>query len=66
MRPRVWRGLDEIYAGVFDGMTYAEIEQRFPAEASTAAVLGPFSPPPILPQRAQTFFPESVSNFTQL
>lgn len=26
MRPRVWRNMDEIYAGVFDGMTYAEIK----------------------------------------
>ena len=30
MRPREWRGLDEIYAGVFDGMSYEEIEARFP------------------------------------
>ena len=32
MRPREWRALDEIYAGVFDGMSYEEIESRFPAE----------------------------------
>ncbi len=32
MRPRVCPALDEIYAGVFDGMTYAEIKERAPAE----------------------------------
>ena len=37
MRPRRWRCLDEIYAGVFDGLTYHEIEQRFPAEFSMRA-----------------------------
>ena len=37
MRPRIWRGLDEIYAGVFDGMTYREIEERFPAEFAQRA-----------------------------
>ena len=32
MSPRVLRNLDEIYAGVCDGMTYAEIEQTYPEE----------------------------------
>jgi broad specificity phosphatase PhoE len=34
MRPRVCPALDEIYAGVFDGMTYEEIRQRAPDEFS--------------------------------
>lgn len=37
MRPREWRCLDEIYAGVFDGMSYEEIESRFPAEFALRA-----------------------------
>lgn len=32
MRVREWRHLDEIYAGVCDGMTYAEIEELMPEE----------------------------------
>lgn len=32
MRPRVWRNLDEIFAGVFDGFTYEEIQKVAPAE----------------------------------
>lgn len=32
MRPRVWRNLDELYAGPFDGMTYKEIEAAAPEE----------------------------------
>lgn len=32
LRPRVWRNLDELYAGPFDGMTYAEIEAEAPEE----------------------------------
>jgi broad specificity phosphatase PhoE len=32
MRPRPWCNLDELYAGSCDGMTYAEIEQRYPEE----------------------------------
>jgi broad specificity phosphatase PhoE len=32
MAPRVMRNLDEIYAGVCDGMTYADIEQAYPEE----------------------------------
>eukprot|EP00298_Acanthocystis_sp_HF-20_P016294 c21445_g1_i2.p1 GENE.c21445_g1_i2~~c21445_g1_i2.p1 ORF type:complete len:470 (+),score=103.24 c21445_g1_i2:40-1449(+) len=32
MRQRVWRGLDEIYAGVCDGMTYEEIKETYPLE----------------------------------
>jgi len=31
-RPIRWRALDEINAGVCDGMTYAEISERMPAE----------------------------------
>lgn len=32
MHPRAWRNLDEIYAGVCDGMTYEEIQEVFPEE----------------------------------
>ena len=32
MAPRAMRNLDEIYAGVCDGMTYAEIESTYPEE----------------------------------
>jgi broad specificity phosphatase PhoE len=32
MAPRVLRNLDEIYAGVCDGMTYEEIEVNYPEE----------------------------------
>ena len=32
MSPRVLRNLDELYAGVCDGMTYAEIEDNYPEE----------------------------------
>ena len=32
MSPRVLRNLDEIYAGVCDGMTYEEIEANYPEE----------------------------------
>eukprot|EP00301_Raphidiophrys_heterophryoidea_P027957 c9911_g1_i2.p1 GENE.c9911_g1_i2~~c9911_g1_i2.p1 ORF type:complete len:304 (+),score=52.60 c9911_g1_i2:289-1200(+) len=32
MRPRVWRGLDELYAGICDGMTYEEIKVTYPEE----------------------------------
>mmetsp|Transcript_21010 Transcript_21010/g.74709 ORF Transcript_21010/g.74709 Transcript_21010/m.74709 type:complete len:534 (-) Transcript_21010:38-1639(-) len=32
MRPRAWANLDELFAGVCDGMTYAEIEQHYPDE----------------------------------
>jgi broad specificity phosphatase PhoE len=32
MRPRAWHHLDELFAGSCDGMTYEEIEQRFPQE----------------------------------
>jgi broad specificity phosphatase PhoE len=32
MRPKVWRALDELYAGVFDGRTYEEIEREAPEE----------------------------------
>ncbi|GAB5364614.1 hypothetical protein AAMO2058_000984900 [Amorphochlora amoebiformis] len=30
LRQRQWRALDEIYAGVFDGMTYKEIQEKCP------------------------------------
>lgn len=33
MRPKRWRNLDEIYAGLCDGMTYEEIAGQFPEEA---------------------------------
>jgi broad specificity phosphatase PhoE len=32
MRPKVWRSLDELHAGVFDGMTYEEIQRADPIE----------------------------------
>lgn len=32
MRPKRWQALDEIYAGVCDGMTYKEIEKKYPEE----------------------------------
>jgi len=32
MRPRAWHHLDELFAGQFDGMTYEEIEDKFPQE----------------------------------
>lgn len=32
MRPKIWRSIDEIYAGVFDGMTYQEIKATAPDE----------------------------------
>jgi len=32
MRPKVYRNLDEIYAGVFDGYTYKEIQEVAPEE----------------------------------
>ena len=32
MRPRVWNNLDELYAGIFDGLTYDEIRSRAPEE----------------------------------
>eukprot|EP01052_Picozoa_sp_SAG31_P046154 SAG31_NODE_8710_length_1401_cov_1.354839_2_plen_263_part_00 len=35
MRPRVWRGLDEIYAGVFDGMTCPSAQLCFECRCST-------------------------------
>jgi len=33
MRPRAWTNLDEIYAGICDGMTYEEIAEKYPDEA---------------------------------
>lgn len=38
MRPRVWRNLDELYAGVCDGMTYEEIEAEYPEEFAARSV----------------------------
>jgi len=32
MRRREWRALDEIFAGVFDGMTYQEIKRKAPQQ----------------------------------
>jgi len=34
MRPKMFRNLDEIYAGLCDGMTYEEIEREYPEEAT--------------------------------
>ena len=36
-RPRTWRALDEIDAGVCDGMTYQEIKEEMPAEFAARA-----------------------------
>ncbi|KAM3567085.1 hypothetical protein VYU27_010764, partial [Nannochloropsis oceanica] len=32
MKPRAWHHLDELFAGVCDGMTYEEIEKHYPEE----------------------------------
>ena len=32
MRPRRWRNIDELHAGIFDGMTYDEIKEVAPDE----------------------------------
>ena len=32
MRPRIWKNLDELYAGICDGMTYEEIAETYPEE----------------------------------
>ncbi len=32
MRPKAWHHLDELFAGACDGMTYEEIEEKFPDE----------------------------------
>jgi broad specificity phosphatase PhoE len=32
MRPRAWHHLDELFAGSCDGMTYEEIEEKYPEE----------------------------------
>jgi len=37
MRLKSFRNLDEIYAGVMDGMTYEEIKAQFPEEAAARA-----------------------------
>ncbi len=37
MRPKVYRNLDEIYAGAFDGYTYDEIKQAAPDEFKARA-----------------------------
>ena len=34
MCPKVFRNLDEIYAGICDGMTYEEIQDQYPQEAA--------------------------------
>eukprot|EP00931_Biecheleriopsis_adriatica_P070191 TRINITY_DN4397_c0_g1_i1.p1 TRINITY_DN4397_c0_g1~~TRINITY_DN4397_c0_g1_i1.p1 ORF type:complete len:717 (-),score=124.33 TRINITY_DN4397_c0_g1_i1:24-2120(-) len=34
MSPRAYRNLDEVYAGEFEGLTYDQIKQREPTEAS--------------------------------
>mmetsp|Transcript_60285 Transcript_60285/g.155249 ORF Transcript_60285/g.155249 Transcript_60285/m.155249 type:complete len:503 (-) Transcript_60285:272-1780(-) len=33
LRPKAWTNLDEIYAGICDGMTYEEVKAKFPDEA---------------------------------
>ena len=38
MSPRVYRNLDEIFAGEYEGLTYAEIKRRAPDEASLRAM----------------------------
>ena len=37
MRPRQWKNLDEIFAGSFDGMTYAEIQEISPEDFAERA-----------------------------
>jgi len=32
MRPKIWHHLDELFAGSCDGMTYEEIEEKYPEE----------------------------------
>lgn len=32
LRPRAWQNLDELFAGLCDGMTYKEIKQHYPDE----------------------------------
>ena len=34
LRPRSWFHLDELFAGACDGMTYEEIEEKFPGNNS--------------------------------
>jgi broad specificity phosphatase PhoE len=34
MRPKAFKNLDEIYAGVCDGMMYEEVAQTYPEEVS--------------------------------
>ena len=38
MRPRAWHHLDELFAGACDGMTYEEIEEKFPDEFARRSV----------------------------
>lgn len=38
MKPRAWHHLDELFAGDCDGMTYEEIEQKFPEEWTRRSV----------------------------
>lgn len=38
MRPRAWHHLDELFAGACDGMTYEEIEEKFPQEFERRSV----------------------------
>ena len=38
MAPRVYRNLDEIFAGEYEGMTYDEIKATFPDEAKMRAM----------------------------
>ena len=37
MRQRAWNNLDELFAGVCDGMTYEEIESVYPEEFARRA-----------------------------
>jgi broad specificity phosphatase PhoE len=39
MKPKAWHHLDEIYAGVCDGMTYEEIEEKYPEEFELRKVI---------------------------
>uniref|UniRef100_I2CQU3 6-phosphofructo-2-kinase / fructose-2,6-bisphosphatase n=1 Tax=Nannochloropsis gaditana (strain CCMP526) TaxID=1093141 RepID=I2CQU3_NANGC len=38
MRPRAWHHLDELFAGVCDGMTYEEIEKHYPDEFARRSI----------------------------
>ena len=46
MSPRVYRNLDEIFAGEYEGMTYEEIKASQPSPYSTGSAFSLLTPPP--------------------